>query len=313
LRHDTFFEQQEQGLALFCSPEGMRSFHLTEPVDEFVQWSDRFCVRPLLPEAAGTGRFFVLALSQNRVRLVMCSPSGTREVGLGDSVPRRLTDVVGTDVEPDSLQLHSTAHATARGGHASAVFHGTGHGSDDNKPEIARFLRRVDDGVTALIHRSRTPLVVAAVGYEAQLYQQLSRYDDIAGLVEGNPDRLSDVELRDRALPLAQPRLEQARNRAVELVRDAAHSRQVVTDLAVVLATAQEGRAETVLVRTGPPLWGRPGAGRTPPELHQGWQPGDEDLLDLCASRALRTGADAFAVAEAEMPQGAAAAALLRD
>jgi hypothetical protein len=307
-----FFEHVEQGLALFCSRESMLAFHLADPVDDFVLWSDRFCVRPLLPEAAASGRFFVLGLSQNRVRLIMCSPTGTREVTLGDDVPRRLTDVVGRLRKEDSLQLHSSGSGPARGGRRVAVFHGQGSGDDDNKAEIEQFLRRVDDGITALIHRSRTPLVVVAVGYEGQRYQSLSRYEDILGVVEGNPDRLSDAQLLEQALPLARPRLDETRRKALELVHNTAHSTRGVTDLAVVLAAAQEGRAETVLVRTGRPLWGRPGAGRTPPELHPEWQPHDDDLLDLCASRALRTGADVFAVAPESMPQGAEVAACLR-
>ena len=48
------------------------------------------------------------------------------------------------------------------------------------------------------------------------------------------------------------------------------------------------------------------------PEVHRQWQPHDDDLLDLCASRALRTGAQVYAVAPAAMPQGAQAAAFLR-
>src|SRR4029078_9461277 len=121
---------------------------------------------------------------------------GTREVALGDDVPRRLTDVVGELRKSDSLQLHSSSSGgAARGGRTAAVFHGQGSGNDDNKPELDQFLRRVDDGIVALIQRSHTPLVVLAVGYEGQRYQALSRYDDIAGVVEGNPDRLSDAEL----------------------------------------------------------------------------------------------------------------------
>src|SRR5262245_2465008 len=80
LLHDSgFFDHAEQGLALFCARGGMRTFHLAEPVEDFALWSDRYCLRPLLPQATSSGRFFVLALSQNRVRLIVCSPTGTRE------------------------------------------------------------------------------------------------------------------------------------------------------------------------------------------------------------------------------------------
>jgi hypothetical protein len=308
LRDTMFWQHQGLGLGLLLGPEGMREYRLAEPVEELVLVRDRFCIRPLLPAVSAGGRFYVLALSQNRVRLLQCSAEGARELDLRD-IPHSLADAVGYDWQQKSLQFHTTG--ASGGGHA-AVYHGHGAGTDDVKAEQERFLRLVDQGVVRLLGNG-APLVVAAVGYLAGSYRAISRYDNLCpDEVEGNPDRQSPQELRDRALPLVRGILDAARRQAVESVAAAAHSDRVVTHVTQVLAAARDGRVGTLLVRDSGAMWGRCDLERGTVEQHAQREPGDDDLLDLCVSRALATGAAVHAVPQAEIPGRMPLAAALR-
>ncbi|MBI5252699.1 MAG: hypothetical protein HY912_24655, partial [Desulfomonile tiedjei] len=65
-----FWSHQSDGLAIFVSPERFILHGAPFDFDELVVVSDRFHTKPLLPLLSGDGLFYVLALSQNQVRLL---------------------------------------------------------------------------------------------------------------------------------------------------------------------------------------------------------------------------------------------------
>lgn len=308
-----WWQHQGHGLAYYLAPDlpgGALAHRLPLQVDELVTVSERPCVRPLLPAVTPDLAFDLLALSQKRVRLLHCSPDGAREVDLHD-IPESLQDVVGYDWEQRALQFHAGAPRSSVGGH-TVIFHGHGQGRETDKEELERFVRRVDDGVLRLVADRNTPLVVAAAEPVLAAYHRLSRHPAlVAGWLEGNPDRDDAATLHARALPLVRPLLGEARRKAVQRVREAAHSELVVAGVADVLAAVRAGRVATLLVRDGPPLWGR-GEDGVDVAVHGERQPHDDDLLDLAVVQARAQGADVHVVGAGELPGGAEAAALLR-
>ena len=70
-----FWLYQSDGLALFSRPGWWSSFRVPLDLPELAVVADRFHVTPLLPLLTGDGHFFVLALSQNQIRLL----EGTRD------------------------------------------------------------------------------------------------------------------------------------------------------------------------------------------------------------------------------------------
>ena len=86
LIHDEFFwARQAHSLAVFATPDGSRTFRIPNRLTAMVEVSDRFHLKPLLPAVTFPQAAFVLALSQNGVRLL--------EVAL--DVPPSVLDVPG--------------------------------------------------------------------------------------------------------------------------------------------------------------------------------------------------------------------------
>src|SRR5262245_27546155 len=75
LEDGAFWKSQGDGLAAFLAPNFLRLYRLPMSPREMVVVGNRFYITPLLPLLSGDGRFFVLALSQNAVRLLQ----GTRD------------------------------------------------------------------------------------------------------------------------------------------------------------------------------------------------------------------------------------------
>src|SRR4030066_1578092 len=89
LQGDLFHQHQSDGLAMFLSVEMFRYYLLPFVFKELVIITVRFHIRPLLPLLSGDGRYVVLALSQNKIRLLQSTHYSVSELDVAD-VPENL-------------------------------------------------------------------------------------------------------------------------------------------------------------------------------------------------------------------------------
>lgn len=74
LDDDEFWRFQANSLAVFATPDTIRAYRLANDLTSMVQVSDRFHLKPLLRAVTFPHSAFILALSENAVRLV-CDPA----------------------------------------------------------------------------------------------------------------------------------------------------------------------------------------------------------------------------------------------
>lgn len=310
-----FWQHQSDGLAVFLSPAIRRLYRLPLGFEELVVVGERFHLAPLLPLLGGDGLFYVLALSQNRVRLLAATRHRVREIDLRD-IPASLADALGYDWEQRSLQFHSSAPRGVAGptsGGRAPIYHGHGTGVDDEKEEVTKFLQLVDNGVRRLLHEPSAPVVVAAVDWVASLYRDLTKLPNLVPeAVEGNPDEASADELHRRALEKVEPRFETDRAQAAERWAAAAGTGRTGDRVEEVVLAAADGRVDTVFVGPSAHRWGRFDPRRRRVDVHDRRENGDEDLLDRAALEALLHGGAVHAVPADQVPGGGEIAALYR-
>lgn len=306
-----FWRHLAQGLAIFLAEETSAVYRLPLTFDKQAVLDDRFYVLPLLPLLTENGRFYILALSQNDVRLFRGTPTGVAQVDLADT-PTSLDAALAFDDPERRLQFHTSTGATADAGGRAAVHFGH-MAVPDNKVDILRFFRQVDEGVQTALAGEESPLLLASVDYLQPLYREANSYAHLIdeGLV-GNPETLSPAELQAQAWPLVAPHFAQARQAALAAYRQLAQTPRAASDLAEVLSAAHHGRVQTLLVSRGATAWGtfRPQDGT----LHQG-APGAGDaseLLNLAATETLRNSGEVYVVSPEEMPGETAVAAVFR-
>ena len=304
-----FWSYQSDGLAVFLAPGWSRVFRLPEEFGELVVVAGRFHVKPLLTLLAA-GRFYVLALSQNQVRLLEGTPHGVREVELA-GVPQNLREAL----KYDDLEKELGLHVAGRGGPgARVVFHGHGVGDEVGKALLERFLRQVDDGLREVLKTGTAPLVLAAVDYEQAMFRQLTRYPHVMGEgLGGNPEQLRPAELHERAWAIVEPVFARARQQAAQRYQEAAGRGQgAVWAVAEVVRAALRGQVDTLFVAAGEQQWGTADPQTLQVRIHDRPQPGDEDLLDRAAVHTLLTSGSVFAVPPQQVPGPGPAVALLR-
>ncbi len=311
LEDQGFWQHQGDGLAVFASPDAFHHYRLPYEFSELVVVTDRFHIKPLLTLLSGDGRFYVLALSQNRVRLLQGTRRSVAEVNL-DNLPKSLVEALGAEERERQLQLHTAA----RGG--SAIFHGHGSSGDESehKKDLLRYFKQIDKGLQDLVCVERAPLVLAGVDYLLPIYRQANTCAELMkeGIV-GNPDGLSAEELHDKAWAIVEPQFALAQERAAAMYREYAGTGRASSDVKTIVASAYHGRVDSLLVAVGVQQWGKFDAQSGDVILHDSREPGDQDLLDLAAVETLAHAGDVYAVSADQVPDaggGGQAAAVFR-
>jgi hypothetical protein len=303
-----FWQHQAEGLALLLATGLERTLRLPLAVEPAAFVADALHLRPLLPLDDDL-EFTVLALSQNRVRLLrgnrwqLDEPEHTE-------LPRSLAEALWPDDPEKSLQAHGGPGRSGDG----TVFHG--HGTAGNgeihKEELARYFRAIDAALLAAPgDYAARPLLLACVDYCAAIYRGVSRHPQLAAeQIPGNPDHTSDEALHATAWRLLTPRLEPRHAAAIARYREGAGTGRTSDQIELVLAAAREGRVRDLFTTAGRHRWGRLAVdGVASLEVHGERQPGDVDLIDRAAAFTIATRGAVHVVDDAalELRDGVAA------
>ncbi len=318
LNEGPFWENLGDGLAVFLAPGFSRIYRLPAPFSELHVVAGAFHVKRLLPIVGGDGRFYVLALSQNEVRLLRGTRFHVEELE-PDGMPKSLREALWMDHPEKSLQFHtgSSAATTGDGGsRRAAVFHGQGGPAAIEKSKLERYFRRVDDGLREHLANGKDPLVLAGVDHYFPIYREISKVPTLEKEgVPGNPEKLSMRELHDRAWAIVEPQFRKAETDAIDRYRAHAGQGKTAAGLEAVLPAAHHGRVDTLLVAAGRQQWGAWVAGSGADGsvvIHDHYEQGDRDLLDVAAAATLKSGGRVFPLAVERIPDGADALAILR-
>jgi hypothetical protein len=197
-----FWQYQSDGLALFSRPGWWRSFRVPLDLPELAVVDDRFHVTPLLPLLAGDGHFFVLALSQNQIRLLEGTRDRMEEVDL-PGVPLGIRDALQGEEVQKQLQLYV---ADRGGAGAGGIYHGHGHPSEVQAERILRYFRMVDRGLREVLAGEHAPMVLAAVEHLSPIDRQANTYPQLIDeVLPGSPEGLSPHKLHASAWPIVEP------------------------------------------------------------------------------------------------------------
>jgi hypothetical protein len=307
----SFWQDQRDGLALFLSPDFFRYYRTPRTLQELAVVTRRFHLKPLLPWLLDYPSFYVLALSQNQVRLFEGGQDGVSEVEV-ESLPPSLREVIGPRERERQLQFHTRAPGVGAERRA-AVFHGHGDAERNENEDITRFFREVDKGLQDFLKDSQVPLILAGVEYYFPLYRDATRYPQLANEgIAGSAEQLDLSELREEAWRIAKPLATRSRQASIERYLNLRGAGKASSEPADILKGAHEGRVDTLFVQRGAHIWGTydPDAR----ELRQDPEPTakNEDLLDLAAVQTILNSGTAYLLEKETMPEEKPMAAIYR-
>jgi hypothetical protein len=309
--HD-FWQHQSDGLAVFIDPDGTRTYRLPINFNELVHIGKQFHIKPLLHMLSGDGQFFVLAISQNNVRLLQGTRYTVEAVNL-NNVPTSMAEALWFEESERQLQWHTSTQAPQEVGERPAAYHGHGSVENDIKESILRYFQRVDRALIDLLPNSNRPLVLAGVDYLLPIYQQANTYPYLVEEgIEGNPDYQNAKELHQRAWEVVEPIFKAKQQNAIAQYEELAGrgSREASNDLEEVVRAAAYGRVETLLVASGVQRWGIYKEDSV--VSHDQFHSGDEDLLDLAATYTINNAGAVYVLPVTQVPGNGDLAAIFR-
>lgn len=317
-----FWRHQNQGLALFVAENFFRYYRLPLDFEELVVVEpNHFQLKPLMPLLTGDGRFYILALSKNQVRLMEGTRDRVREINLHslEEVPESLRQAVRQYQDQENQTQFETVSAYSPGG-LSGSDPGTLHGrgvDEDPTAQLVGFLSTLNKGLSDYLEDSGTPLVLACVDELVHPYRRVNTYPYLLEEhVSGNPDLPKPEELHAQAWTIVQPHFQQAQKEAAERYAQFSgnHPDLVSGDVSESLQAAYFGRVDTLFVARDRHHWGRFYLDNNfvKVELHDSQQSGDEDLLNLTAMYTLINGGTVYAVPPEHVPADSDLAAIFR-
>ncbi|MCE9528858.1 MAG: hypothetical protein K8R36_22660 [Planctomycetales bacterium] len=310
LTDEEFWRHRSLGLAVLVAPGILRTYRLPERLEEAVVVNGRFQLKPLIPLASTQHDFFVLALTQNEVKLYENSPTGLIERPVA-GMPANLKQAIDLETGERGEQVHTGGKLGT--GKEAAVFHGQGGIPDAHKGDLAQYFRAVWHAVRPIMQEKRVPLIVAAVDYLHPIFRAACDYPHLLEKgIGGSPDRLSAQELQAHAVAAMAPVLEVARKEAADKYKKFAGTGKASEDLLEVVRSAVQGKIETLFVERRSRQWGLFNERDQTVSLHVDFQAGDDDLIDFAAFKTLAGRGRVFVVPREEMPCRELAAAIYR-
>lgn len=294
LDDDEFWRFQAHSLAIFVTPDDLRTFRLANRLPAQVEVADRFLLKPLLRAITFPHDALVLQLSENNVRLIEIFPD----------LPAQ--DVRVPDLPQDAASANRRSTINDRAPKRRIT------GSEGQKVRLAQYARQVDSALRSHLAGRDLPLILAASAQLDPIFRSVSSHPALIdeGL-SGMTDRSTPAEIAEAARPILDAVYAGKVAAFHELFDRRKSDRRTTKDISDAARAATFGGIEALLVdfetvvhgtvdeETGAVTFGEEG-------------PDTFGVVDEIMGRALLSGAEVMAVRKDDIPEGAPLAAILR-
>ncbi len=294
LEDDDFWEHQASSLAILASPERIHTFRLANDLQDMVEVSDRFHLKPLLRAATFAHVAYVLAVSENAVRLVeMSADMPAREIKV-PNMPKDAASAVGKKSINES---------------------GSGRrlqGLEGQKVRLGQYIRKIEAALRPVLQGTDLPVILASTLPVDALLRSLTALPLLPQTIETSPDRMTPAELAEAARPVLDAQYDSQIKAFHEAFDQRSGQSRTTTDISDAARAATFGGIDTLLVDFDSVSAGTVDDESGAVTFADQSGAASYGIVDEIAGRALRSGAQVMAVRKADIPGGKDLAAILR-
>ncbi|WP_374305981.1 hypothetical protein [Methylocella sp.] len=295
IEDDDFWAYQANSLAIFVTPERIRTFRLANKLSNVAEVADRFLLKPLIRAVTFPHDAYVLAISVGATRLVEVSADLPPHEAKVPGMPKDAAAAIGR-----------RSHLERSGDMRS------GEGTSEHAL-LTRYSRAVDEALRPVLAGHERPLIVAASEPLASIFRSVCSYPHVAAeVIPGSADHAPDHELASAARPI----LDQVYAGEIKALADlyaerAAHGR-ATGDVAQAAKAATFGAIDTLIVDMDAVIPGTVDETTGEASFAPAADAVNYGVVDEIARRALESGAKVLAGRRADIPGGGDLAAILR-
>jgi hypothetical protein len=289
-----FWRFQAHSLAIFATPENLRTFRVPNALEPVAFTADRFHLKPLLRSVSFPNSCYVLALAQKSVRLIEVSP-----------------DLPSTAIHVEGMPTDA-GRAVQGVGEVSHWPSGRIQAAEGQKVLLRQFARQVDKALRPILTGSGITLILAAAEPVSSLYRSVNTYRHLAAAtIEGSPEGLSEAQLAERARPILDQIYQEQVDGWRQVFAARANQGRATTDVAQAARAATAGAVDSMLADIDAVLPGNIDANGAVTFAAKS-DASNYDLIDEIAARVLASSGRVIAVRRTDIPGDAPLAAILR-
>jgi Bacterial archaeo-eukaryotic release factor family 11 len=292
---DEFWAHQANSLAIFITPDSLRTFRLPSRLTSAVHVSDRFHIKPLLRAVTFGQDAYVLAIGRGAVRLIEVSGDLPPHAVPVPGLPRDMGDAIGR-------RSHTPRDRPGNSGEATS-----------ENALLTRYARAVDEALRPVLSGHERPLIIAAAEPMLSIYRSVSSYAHTApsGL-GGSADHTADHVLASEARAV----LDQLHAGQIAelgaLFAEREGQGRATTDVAQAARAATFGAIDTLIVDIDVTLPGSVDDETGAVTFSDVDDAVTYGVVDEIVSRAMKSGARIVSARKADVPGNGALAAILR-
>jgi hypothetical protein len=308
-KDEIFWNNQQDGLAVFLSTNFFKVFKLPYAVSDELFINSSFFITPLLPVITNNQEFYLLSLSKHDAKFYRGDAYGLTYMEV-DGLPNGIEDVIHFE-EKGIKQLFRQG---GKGGTGSANFHGHGEGQGDDKDNIGIYCQEVDRTLLAeVLHDKTSPLILAGVEYLLPIYRNASHYNYIYDdSITGNQQHESEHALFLKAREKLSPYFEQRAKNALQNYYNGIATAITSSMPETVIPGSFYSQISDLFVCAGVHIWGNFNEVDNKLEIHETKKDGDSCLIDKAVVNTYLNGGDVYLLEKDQMPKQSIIAATLR-
>ncbi|HEV7350722.1 hypothetical protein [Telluribacter sp.] len=306
LDNNNFWQYASDMLAFFLTPKGSTIFQFPLEVEQpMLHVGKGLNLRPLLPLFNSNGRFYILNINMENVRLFEATPYSLKAVELWDDVPTSVDNYLkyfnGIEREATVQRRLGTSQPAAGG-----VFHG--QGADESEKEHTRqWFYTLSHELEKKFKEDQLPVVLAGVDYLIPLYRTTIEYNKyLEEYITGNFDNKNDPHaqgLYAQALGIMEPKLNQQQTKAIEQYHNLKAGDFAASDTEKTILAALTGQVDSLFLRKDASLWGHYNAQRYELQIDRASTPENTDLLTEAAVQTALMKGKVYLFDQDDMPE----------
>ena len=291
---DPFWKHLAHGLGVLATPDTLRTFRLAYAPKPLAEVADRYHLTPLLRAMTSPHDLFVLALSEESVRLLHVVAN----------LPPAAVDVPQLPKNADQATRRPSIHVRAPRGHLQNL--------EGEKVLLHQYARRIDQALRGVLAGRATPLVLAAAEPIASVFRSVNSHPQLVDeAVLEDATHMTDRQIADLALPILNRlytrELKDLIARFAEL-----KPRRATTDVSYAAHAATAGAVDSLLVDLDAIIPGLVSQVDGSVTYATNDDAETYSVVDEIARRALCTGARVLGAKRDDLPNRAPLVAILR-
>jgi hypothetical protein len=291
---DEFWRHLAHGLGVLATPGSLLTFRLPYAPKPLAEVADRYHLTPLLRAMTSPHDLFVLALSEESVRLIQ----------------------VVADLPPAPVEVPNLPHSAEQATHRPSIHlrapRGRLQSLEGEKILLHQYARRVDQALRGVLAGREAPLVLAAAEPIASTFRSVNSYPHLVDeAILQDASHMTESQIADQALPILD-RL-YARDLKDLIARfDELKPRRATTEVSYAAHAATAGAIDSLLVDFDAVIPGLMSEVDGSVTYATNDDAESYSVVDEVARRALCTGARVLGAKRDELPNRAPLAAILR-